>query len=261
MIDLHTHILPGLDDGANDLAESLAMAQVAHNDGIKTIVATPHVLQGVFDNEKDTILAAVAALNTALQEQNIALEVLPGAEYYLEPDLPQRLSREELLTINDNGRYLLVELPSGFIPESTPQLLYEIQLQGVTPIIAHPERNLGFIKRPGDLQELISRGILAQITSASITGFFGKEVKQSALGFLKQGLVQLLGSDAHSPRGRAPLLSQAVQAIEKSLGTAAAEQLAQQNSYRIVKGETLESYSIPRKRRGWTFFRHRYRSR
>ena len=261
MIDLHTHILPGLDDGAGDLAESLAMAQVAHNDGIKTMVATPHVLPGVFDNDKDTILAAVAALNTALQEQNIALGVLPGAEYYLEPDLPQRLSRGELLTINGNSRYLLVELPSGFIPEYTPQLLYEIQLQGITPIIAHPERNLGFIKRPDDLRELISRGILAQVTSTSITGWFGQEVKRSAISFLKQGLVQLLGSDAHSSRGRAPLLKQAVQTIEKSLGPAAAEQLVWQNSSRIINGEAIEDRFIPRSQGRWKFFRRRYRNR
>lgn len=259
MIDLHAHILPALDDGAADLAEALAMAQVARNDGIKTIVATPHVLPGVFQNDKDSILDAVAALNTALQEQNIVLEVLPGAEYYLEPDLPGRLSQGELLTMNNNGRYLLIELPSGFIPEYTSQLLYAIQLQGVTPIIAHPERNLVFIRRPEILRELISRGMLAQVTSASITGWFGQEVKQSAISFLKKGLVQLLGSDAHSSRGRAPLLSQAHQAIERYLGTTAA-QLVRQNSSQLLNGETIEGLVIPQSQGRWKFFRGRNRN-
>lgn len=254
MIDLHTHILAGLDDGSKNMAESLSMARVAREDGIHTIVATPHVLQGVFDNDKNKILAAVRTLNQNLQEQDIAVNILPGAEYYLEADLPLKLSQGELLTINDNGRYLLVELPSAFIPEYTAQVLYEIQLQGVTPIIAHPERNAGFARQPDILQELISRGVLAQITSASITGLFGKRVKKTAFSFLKQGLAHLVSSDAHSPHGRAPLLSQAHREIEKHHGSHIAQLLVIQNPGSIIEGESTEPL-ITRSNTRWKLFR------
>lgn len=240
MIDIHTHILPGLDDGAGNKDESLAMARIALEDGIHTIVATPHVLPGVFDNDKNKILSITAELNQALQEQKIAVNILPGAEYRLEPGLPRKLSQGELLTINNNDRYLLVELPSAFIPEYTAQVLYEIQLQGVTPIIAHPERNGGFSARPAALQELVARGMLTQITSASITGSFGKNIKQIAWGLLKQGMAHLISSDAHSSTGRAPLLSEAQKEIQKHLGSKPAWQLIQQNPGLVIEGKPLE---------------------
>ncbi len=257
MIDLHSHILPGLDDGAGDMDESLAMAEFAHKDGITTMVATPHVLPGVFDNDKATILAAVDRLNEAIQERNIALSVLPGAEYYLEPEIPQKLARGELLTINDRASHLLVELPSDSVPAYTSQLLYELQLQGITPIIAHPERNLGFMKQPALLRELVSRGMLAQVTSTSITGWFGQRVKRTAISFLEQGLVQILGSDAHAAKGRAPLLSSAYKLVEKSQGKEMAEELTRENSARIIAGEQLEmpkNKPDPHQRRGWSLF-------
>lgn len=245
MIDIHTHILPGMDDGAGDMAESLAMSRVAVEDGIHTIVATPHVLPGVFDNDKNKIQMITAELNQALQQHNIAVKILPGAEYRLQPDLPRKLLRGELLTINNNGRYLLVELPSAFIPEYTDQILYEIQLQGVTPIIAHPERNGGFAARPAILQEMVSRGILAQITSSTITGSFGKQVKKTAWSFIKKGLVHLVASDAHSSTGRAPLLSDAYKEIQKHLGSKFARQLIQQNPELIIEGQQLEQSYMP----------------
>jgi protein-tyrosine phosphatase len=254
MIDLHAHILPGMDDGASDISESIAMARVASGDGIKTIAATPHVLQGVFDNGKDEILSAVEKLNKTLREQNIAINILPGAEYNLETDLPHKLARGELLTINNNGRYLLVELPSVFLPGYTAQILYEIQLQGVIPIIAHPERNSSFINRPAALKEMISRGILAQITSASITGLFGKRVQQTAFSFLKQGLVHLVSSDAHSSRGRAPLLSRAYQEIEKHMDRNYAEQIVCQNPYLIIKGESVDRLPGHNNSNWWKLF-------
>jgi len=255
LIDLHAHILPGLDDGSGDFTESLAMAAVGLKDGIHTIVATPHVLQGVFDNDRNEILSAVTSLNQILQEHNIAVNILPGAEYYLEADLPLKLAQGELLAINDNGRYLLVELPSAFIPEYTAQVLYEIQLQGITPIIAHPERNAGFTRRPAALQEMISRGILAQLTSASITGLFGRRIKQTAYSFLQRGLVHLVSSDAHSSRGRAPLLSQAYREIEKYLGPDIAELLVIHNPRSIIEGESIENLSIPPRKTRWKLFR------
>ncbi|RDV84794.1 tyrosine-protein phosphatase [Ammonifex thiophilus] len=154
MIDIHTHILPGLDDGAEDLEEALSMARLALADGVTALVATPHVIRGSFFPSRQEILETVSLLNERLAEQGLPLRVLPGAEYRLEPDLPERLAKGELVPLNDAGRYLLVELPSTFVPPYAERVLYELQLQGVTPILAHPERNAELCRRPELLASL-----------------------------------------------------------------------------------------------------------
>lgn len=228
MIDIHTHILPGIDDGARDIEESLEMANIAVEDGITAVVATPHVMTGVFDNKKDDIIRAVNNFNEILKENKIPLTVMPGAEVHLEPDLPQRMEKGELLSLNDS-RYLLVELPGSFIPDYTAQLLYELQLQGITPIIAHPERNAGFIHNTFRLQELVQKGAMAQVSSGSITGFFGSRVKKAAIHMVQEGMIQLLASDAHSSQGRVPVLSTAFKSVKQQFGKEFACQLVYEN--------------------------------
>lgn len=130
MVDLHTHILPGLDDGARDGEEALGMAAATAADGITRLIATPHFVSGQFTPSRQEILDAVGRLNTALGGAGVPVEVLPGAEYRLEPDLPARLRRGELFTLNDAGRHLLVELSAVFIPPYAESLLYELQPLG-----------------------------------------------------------------------------------------------------------------------------------
>ncbi len=238
MIDLHAHILPGLDDGAPDLGEALSMAWLAVEDGIEFLVATPHVTEGEYRTDRKTILSAVEQLNGHLDKYEIPLKILPGAEYRLEPDLPDRLARGELLTLNDGGRYLLVELPAAFVPPYTERVLYELQLQGVTPIIAHPERNASFCRRPDLLQALVSRGVPAQVTAGSLTGMFGREAVRMAFYFLERGLAHLVASDAHSSTGRAPVLSPALAEVERRLGADAARKLVD-NSRRVLDGRAV----------------------
>jgi protein-tyrosine phosphatase len=245
LIDLHAHILPGIDDGAQTIEDSLAMAEVALEDGITMLVATPHVVRGIFDNRKEDILKDVETLNNRLKKDGIGLLVLPGAEYRLEPDLPKRLAAGELLTLNNTGKYLLVELPASMVPEYTEQILYEIQLQGVTPIVAHPERNLGLAQKPQLLQEWSKRGIRAQITSASITGWFGRSVKKRALHFLHTGAAQIIASDGHEARGRAPLMHAAFKEIENLWGIELARTLSIKNPDLIIKGQPLKQASPP----------------
>ncbi len=254
MIDLHTHILPGLDDGAKDIEQSLAMAQIAADDGITMLAATPHVISGEIDNRKEDILQKVKELNDLLDSVGIPLQILPGAEYRLEPDLPQRLAAGELLTINDTGQYLLVELPATMVPDYTGRILYDLQLQGITPIIAHPERNGGFEQDPELLQDLISRGILAQITSASITGQFGKSVKKTALKILQEGSAHLIASDAHSSHGRSPVLSGAFLELENRWGTDYARTLTAETPRLIIAGLPVETIIPTAIKKSWTRF-------
>lgn len=254
LIDLHAHILPGVDDGAKTVEDSLAMAEVAVKDGITMLVATPHVIKGTFDNRKEDILKNVENLNKILKENGIDLPILPGAEYYLEPDLPQRLIDEELLTINNSGLHLLIELPSTLLPENTEHILYDIQLQGVTPIIAHPERNLILARYPKLLESYTDRGILAQVTSTSITGLFGSRVRKTALNFLQRGAAQIIASDGHTAHGRAPLLAKAYHEVESRWGTQYAQTLAFENPHRIIMNQRVPAAPPPPLKSIWKRF-------
>lgn len=245
-IDLHTHILPGIDDGAQTMAAALDMAKVAWQDGITNVVATPH-MRGASPYTKADLITRVDALNRELAQDGIGIAVLPGAEYAFEPDLPQRLAAGKLLTINDKGCHLLIEFPSLLIAETTEQILYQIQLQGVTPVIAHPERNYTFSKYPQLLEGLIRRGMLAQVTSASLTGWFGSEVKKNAGRFIQKGLIQVMASDGHTTVGRAPLLSTAYNEVSRQWGERYAGCLVCENPRRIIAGCSVETDLVPNK--------------
>jgi len=244
MIDIHSHILPGLDDGAAGMEESLALARLAQADGIHTMVATPHVITGLYPNSRETILAAVTQLQTVLQDNGIAISILPGAEYRLEPDLPRRGAKGELMTINDGGRYLLVEMPMDLVPGYAGQVFYELQLQGLTPIIAHPERNPGFARNPALLRELVLHGALVQITAASLTGLLGSRAAATARAFLKQGCVHFIASDAHNSKNRAPVLAAAAKEADRLLTPGEGEILTGDNPGRAIRGEMIEAGEI-----------------
>jgi len=240
MIDLHIHILPGIDDGAATSQEALAMARSAVAGGIKAVVATPHVISGLFNNDKSGILAAVHLLQKYLQDCDIPLTVYPGAEYMLEPDLAEGLAAGEILTLADGGRYLLVEFPAVGIPLHADQALFEISLQGVTPIIAHPERNIELLRDPGKLRPFLERGALCQGTAASFSGMFGKKVRQVALTYLLEGYYSFISSDAHGDgaRARAPVLTDFLAVAEKS-APAVGELLTVTNPELLLSGQPL----------------------
>lgn len=250
MIDIHSHILPGLDDGSQSMEETLAMLKMAAADGITGIVATPHVNNSIYPNSKETIIAKVEEVNRLLQSEHIPISVFPGAEIRLEPDLPERMAKKELLTINNTGSYLLIELPAEFIPTYTEQSLYELQLQGVIPIIAHPERCSGFHHDPARLTNLVAKGILLQITTGSIIGLFGNKTRKTALRLINRGYAHFIGSDAHSAGGvRKPLLSAAYGEIKKLYDIKTADCLAHDNPGRALEGQQVQTLA-PRRYRG-----------
>ncbi len=254
LIDLHTHILPGMDDGAADLEQALAMARTAADDGITIIAATPHVLAGEYDNSRVQILQKIGELQQVLEAEGINIKIMPGAEYYIEADLPRRLADGQLLTINDGGKYLLVELPAMMVPDYTARVLYELQLQGVTPILAHPERNSGFARDPKLLQVFIERGFLVQITAGSITGKFGKAVSKTAMAFLQNGCVHIIASDAHSAskhNPRIPVLSPACAILQRKYGTDMARQLSSGNPEKILAGQRPEMIMLDKNNKGF----------
>ncbi|AOY75599.1 tyrosine-protein phosphatase [Clostridium formicaceticum] len=237
MVDLHSHILPEIDDGAKNLEEALKMAEIAVKEGITQMVATPHYIPEVFTTDAKTLLMKIEEINAFLKEKGLALEILSGNEAYLSLDLPQRLKNQEILSIN-KGPYVLLELPMADIPNYTEDVLYEMRLLGYKPIIAHPERYGKIIENPNLLKEWIEQGNYAQINTMSITGALGKEIQETAKILLKHGMIHCIGTDAHSPRGRAPKIKKALHIMEGWIGKDKTDMLLENNE-KIIKGQEI----------------------
>ena len=210
MIDLHCHILPNLDDGPNSLDESLRMAAVAAKDGIKAVVATPHTLNGVYANEADTVVRAAAALRQALSREGTPLALYPGSDVHLCAGMAGKAGQGEFCTINDAGKYFLLELPGQTVPPAVKNEIFGLKLKGITPVITHPERNAAIQHDPDLLAELIALGALSQVTAMSVEGAFGEFIEHVCADLLRRRLVHVIATDAHSAGDRPPVLSRAV---------------------------------------------------
>ncbi len=206
MIDTHCHILPGLDDGAADEAVTLEMARVALSDGVQTIIATPHMREGDYLNERPRVLEAVDKVRALLARERLPLTIVPGSEVHLAPRLAERVEEGRLLTYADGKRYLLLECPYRTRPVRLEETIFDLTVRGVTPVIAHPERIKFFQDEIARYEEVVRLGALGQMTSSSLTGLFGKRIKALSETMVRRGLVHVLGSDAHDPEYRAPVL-------------------------------------------------------
>jgi protein-tyrosine phosphatase len=218
MIDLHCHILPGIDDGAVDLKESIRMAKQANAEGIHTIVATPHHQNGRYNNNKENIKKYVQDLKEALAKERVNINILPGQESRIFGEMVEEYKKGSLLTINDTDKYLFVEFPSSQVPRYTEQLFYNLQAQGLTPIIVHPERNKMIIEKPDLLYDLVNRGAMAQLTASSLTGVFGKKIQKFSNQLIYSNLVHFIASDAHNLTSRTFGMEQVFYKIVKEYG-------------------------------------------
>ncbi len=241
MIDIHAHILPSLDDGPESFEESIEMCKVAADDGVSTIVATPHSKDGVYEAKSENILKAVETLNLKLQEAHIDLEILPGAELHVHERLLDGIKNGDALTINNKRRHILLELPFFFIPPGTERLIFSLQSMGIISIIAHAERIAFFQKNPQSLERLVDAGVMVQVTAQSITGFFGSRERRCSERFLKRKLVHFIASDAHSIHNRPPILSKAVERASRFIGKEEAEALVFKNPREIITAPTKNS--------------------
>ncbi|MEW6540756.1 MAG: CpsB/CapC family capsule biosynthesis tyrosine phosphatase [Bacillota bacterium] len=239
MIDIHTHILPGCDDGAANEAEALEAAGQALAARVDCVVATPHVIPGVYDHGREQILARVARLQAALEAAGLPLRVFPGAEYYLEPELPEKLDRGELLTLADRGRHVLVELPMVGVSPYTDQVLFNLLVRGVTPVLAHPERNRELAARPERLYRLVQRGVLVQVTAGSLTGLFGSRAQAAAALFIRQHWAHFAASDLHGPGARLTAMGEMPDRLAALVGKEAASLLLQENPRRVLEGRPV----------------------
>ncbi|WP_379970606.1 tyrosine-protein phosphatase [Ectobacillus sp. sgz5001026] len=238
MIDLHCHILPGLDDGPKNEEESLLMARAAVLQGIHTIVATPHHQTVHYMNEKKDIVYAVGELNDLLKQKDIPLTILPGQEVRIYGDLLQDYDTDIVETLNETNKYILLEFPSSHVPRYTKTLLYDMQLKGLIPVLAHPERNAEIAEHPSVLYELISKGALAQLTASSLTGDFGKSIKKLSLQLIEHNLVHVVASDAHNVTNRPFKLKESYDVIQDEFGIDM-RSLFQEQAYSIVNGHAV----------------------
>lgn len=237
VIDLHCHVIPNIDDGAEDVKASLDMCRIAQIDGTQGIIATPHYIHGTINNSRALVHEKTAELNSRLRDAAIEIEIYPGCEAFICPELPQLVREGEVCTLNDT-RYVLIELPMNIVPTYTLEVIYQLRLDGYIPVIAHPERNLNISRDPGILLDLIGRGALTQVNSTSLKGLFGSKIQETAIKLAKHNMMHLMASDAHTTGGRSPKLSSAMDMLERELGQAALKRIIE-NGHALFNDQTI----------------------
>jgi protein-tyrosine phosphatase len=212
MIDIHCHILSEVDDGPVSSNETLEMLKIAVENGIKKIIATPHYYSGVFNNNFDDVSIKVQCLNNEILEQNLSIEVLTGQEIFLDNNVLKNHKAGLIKGLN-NTKYMLLELPFDNCPHYTLDILYELRVMGIIPIIAHPERYLFIINNLSFINNFIDEGCLFQINSNSLTGELGKSAKKTAYALLRHGIIDFIATDAHDKTFRKPEIRSAFDII------------------------------------------------
>ncbi|MCF1680011.1 tyrosine-protein phosphatase [Tetragenococcus koreensis] len=241
MIDLHCHILPNIDDGADSIETSLAMAKEAVRQGITHILCTPHHNNGRYENPKATVVQAVALLQKELDKQQVDLTLFEGQEVRITGDLLQEVNDDRILFTDLTNIYVLIEFPTMDIPAYTEQLFFELRAQERVPVIVHPERNAKFREDPNRLLSYLEMGCLAQLTAPSLVGTFGKSIQKTAQVMVDHNLVQMVASDAHGVNKRRFHLKEAYELM----GNEKAE-LMQQVAKDVINGDEV-AYPSPEK--------------
>ena len=236
MIDLHSHLLPGIDDGASSLEEALSLARIAVADGITHMAMTPHVHPGRFENTQQTILPVFREFNAALDAHGINLSVYAAGEVRLSAEMLGMFAVDQLPFLGewDGQRVMLLELPHSHVPPGSDKLVQWLMARGVVPMIAHPERNKGIMSDVSKLAPFVELGCLFQLTAMSVAGKFGVEAKRLSDEMLDKGWVTVIASDAHNADRRPPVLSDAVEAASQLIGPAEARRLVWDNPAKII---------------------------
>lgn len=238
IIDLHSHLIPGVDDGAQTLEDSLKLAKLAVDEGIEHIVLTPHHRNGQFNNYADTVVKQTEELQQAYDNAGIPLTVYPGQEIRLTEYFMDDLFDQKLLSLDGGGKYYLIELPTKRVPSFTKEYLQMMIDQGITPIIAHPERNAEIMKDYSILEEFIEMGCIGQLTAVSYSGMIGEEFLKVARDFIKLGLVQIMSSDVHHIEWRPFNMKSGYERMEQEFGIEKVKEF-KDNARAIINGDDI----------------------
>ncbi len=222
-IDIHTHILPGIDDGARDVDEALHILEEAAEIGTKEIILTPHF--SPYGSDRGKRVSAFEAFKEKAAQKGIDIVLHLGAELMLAPDLPQFIRGDTSLTINGKGSHVLIEIPSYEMPMYTSDVLFSLMARGITPIWAHPERCFEISKDHRMAKDFANNGGMLQINAGSLLGKYGRKVRSSAIALIKAGLCHIVASDIHRKGELRTLLPDAFVYLEKTIGNAKAVDL------------------------------------
>jgi protein-tyrosine phosphatase len=238
-IDIHCHCLPGIDDGPATQNDALALCRSLVDDGVTTVIATPHQL-GQYDgcNEAPEIRKAVLSLNEELEKNHIPLTVMPGGDVRLDERICQLLKDDKIMTLADGGKYILLELPSEILIDIEP-LIVELASLDVKVIVSHPERHFVLNRYYDVIPKWLRHSALLQITAGSLLGNFGPLAERAAWHYIKAGWVSLVATDSHNLRGRRPRMRDAFRNISLKMGQTTAHKLCNENPLRVLEGNNI----------------------
>ncbi|MEY8764367.1 MULTISPECIES: tyrosine-protein phosphatase [Clostridium] len=254
MVDIHSHILPGIDDGSKSMEQTVKMLKLTEADGVKTIAATSHFYRGYYENSCSDIKKLVEKVKAEAERENINVDIVPGQEVMLDRYSLEYYKSGRIGCIG-NTDYMLVEFPMIDMPEDAMDIIYELQIRGVHPILAHPERYRYIIGNPSKINEFLNEGCLLQVNTGSIKGIFGKKVKNTARILIKSGISSFIASDAHSMGGRRPGISTAIEmASEIDRGICGR---VEKNCEKLLENQLIDppDNRIKEKKRIFSFFR------
>lgn len=254
-VDIHGHYLPELDDGARTWQEAIAMARIAAGEGIRRLVVTPHQLGNYRHNHAELIRAKTALFQRHLDDNQIPIQVRPGADVRIEAELVSQVRCGSVLTLADHGRHVLLELPHElYIPLDA--IIAQLLQNRITPVLSHPERNRGLVRTPKLVELLVTQGCLMQITASSLLGAFGEEAKQLAEWMVRQRLAHFVATDAHGSESRRPLIRCAYERVVALAGPAYACQICCENPLAVFEGRNVTVHSpTAQRRRAWQTLR------
>lgn len=232
-IDIHTHILPGIDDGARDLAESLLIVKEAIVIGVREIILSPHL--PYYGANLDKVSQSFQSFREVVTTEELPVKLHLGPELMLSFELPQLICADKRFTINGYGRYALIEMPCFEIPVYAPDVFFGLLTRGVTPILAHPERCLDVIRNYRQVSRFIDNGVMIQVNAGSILGKYGRKVRSTAISLLKAGFCHVVASDTHRSGVIKTLLPEAFSFLGKIIGQARAEELIFSNPAKLVR--------------------------
>ena len=239
VIDLHSHILPGVDDGAEDLETSLAMARMAVEDGIEVMACTPHFMPGLYDNDAADIRQRIIELNQRLVEENIDLALVVGGDAHIRIDFIDCLRDGRILRLNES-RYVLFEPSHVTMPPRLEDLLFNILMAGFVPILTHPERFRWIESNYEVFRRMVEAGVWMQITAGSLTGRFSKRAQYWSQKMLDEGLVHIVATDAHNCKSRPPLMQEAFYAATQQVGLDEARHLVLTRPQAVLENRAPE---------------------
>ena len=245
MIDLHCHLLPGIDDGASDLAVSLKMAKTLVADGVSVAACTPHILPGLYHNTGPQIRAATLKLQNVLNDQGIPLELTTGADNHIIPDFLPQLRSGHLLPLA-NSRYVLVEPPHHVAPPRLEEFFFGLLLGEYVPILTHPERLTWISSHYEVLRRLVRAGVWVQITAGSLSGIFGRNARYWCERMLDEGCVHLIATDAHDVSRRPPNLSVGRKLAAKRVGEVEAQHLVVTRPEGVLRNDLPSNLPPPK---------------